>query len=1131
VASIRSTAFDQAERLILDGRLPEARTILVALCEEEPHNADPWLLIAAIDERFGLHQEAMNAYGQARALEPDSPEVGLAEARLLWLEGNWEEAIARARTIAERDPAYAENAAFASRGMRHLGRTREALEAAKRGLESSPGSAALWIERVAAERATGGDVATVIRAALDSDPDNEWLRLQLSNEAGTSNRDLATHLASGPFRHAALSNEASTRLRALRGEPLSCEDGRVLLSSFYDDTADTYDYHYQEVGRALARGVQSLAADFLEGDWRSLRLLDIGCGTGFVTGCLDGAWRQRIGIDISKAMLSRAVLNRRFDDVICGDWNHGIAVLRGGFDVALALDVIGDSDDPRAFIAQCAEILEPGGIVVITRGGDPSWGCERVLPLAVVEDDLDILAVEAGLTVVNHDRVRCAFGPSVIAERKCDVYRKPGIRRTGGTGRRRHDMEPPRRSGLDSLLEASRLTARGDAPKALAILESLREEHGERPEILFRLGFAQQSAGDLQAAKDTYARLIELDPDDPVALFQAGTVHHTLDDPGKAVELYERALKLDASLAIVAFNLSFAAEAQGALARALGSARYAHSLDPGNAAIADRLDHLEKHAAEEVKERCGAPEPGSVEGRVARASGHHRSGNQHRAISLLEPVVPDLLETNSGGIAVLAGAYRKSGRMEDAERVVTEAIAHRPDDPILLESLAGILAGKGELMAALREWERACAHSGPEGGQHSNRLFMYNYSDRFPGGEIARAHRSWGSALESAVEVAVPDFPVDRNPDRRLRLGYVSGDFHTHAVNCFFEPVLKHHDAEEFEVFCYSNTENEDEATQRIRFYTDRWRRIRHLDDDRAAAMIIGDRIDILVDLSGHTGHHRLGIFARKPAPVQATWIGYPNTTGLERIDYRITDHRADPPGDGETDYSEKLLRLPEGFHVFQPPPDSPPTWTDLDPASPGYTFGCCNNIYKVTPDVIRVWSAIMQRIDDSTIVLKSHSFDNDQLYENVWTRFEDNGIDRSRVKLMSAISATDHLSLMRRVEIGLDPFPYNGTTTTCDTLWMGVPVVTLAGDRHAARVGASILGNIGLPDLIARDRDEYISIAVDLAIDDARRKQIRSGLRDRVRCSPLMDYPGFTRSLEREFRRIWRAWCADTKL
>jgi len=1072
----------------------------------------------------------MNAYGQARALEPDSPEVGLAEARLLWLEGNWDEAIARARAIAESDPSYAENAVFASRGMRHLGRAREALEVAKRGLESTPGGAALWVERVAAERATGGNVATVIRAALESDPDNEWLRLQLSNEVGTNNRDFAVELASGPFRQAALGNEASTRLRALRGEPLSREDRRLLLSRFYDDAADTYDYHYQEMGRALARGIQSLIGDFLGGDWRGLRLVDIGCGTGFVTGCLDGVWRQRVGIDISRAMLSRAVLNRRFDDVVCGDWNQALEVLGGGFDVALALDAIADCDDPRAFIAEYTKILEPGGIAIITHGGDPSWGCERLLPPAVVEDDLDVLAVEAGLSVIDHDRVRRAFGPSVLSERKCGVYRKPGARRSGGAERRRHDMDPPRRSGLESLLEAYRLTAHGDAPKALAILESLRQKHGERPEILFRLGFAQQSAGDLQAARNTYTRLIELDPDDPVAQFQAGTVHQTLDDPGKAVELYERALKLDASLAIVAFNLSFAAEARGTLARALGSARYAHSLDPGNAAIAHRLAHLEKHVPVEVKERCGSPELDSVEGRIAHGSSHHRSGNQYRAISLLEPVLPDLLKTRSIGVAVLAGAYRKSGRMEDAERVVREAIDHWPEDPVLRESLAGILAGKGELIAALREWERACAHSGPEGGQHSNRLFMYNYSDRFSGGEIARAHRAWGRALEAAVEIAVPDLPVDRDPDRPLRLGYVSGDFHTHAVNCFFEPVLKHHDAEDFEVFCYSNTENEDEATQRIRFYTDHWRRIRHLDDDCAARMITRDRIDILVDLSGHTGHHRLGIFARKPAPVQATWIGYPNTTGLERIHYRITDHRADPPGDVQTDYSEKLLRLPEGFHVFQPPPDSPPTWTDLDPASPGYTFGCCNNIYKVTPEVIRVWSAIMRRIPDSTIVLKSHSFDNDQLYENVWTRFEENGIGRSRVKLMSAISATDHLNLMQRVEIGLDPFPYNGTTTTCDTLWMGVPVVTLAGDRHATRVGASILGNIGLPELIARDRDEYISIAVDLTTNDTRRKQIRSGLRDRMRCSALMDYPGFTRSLEHEFRRIWRAWCADTK-
>jgi len=344
----------------------------------------------------------------------------------------------------------------------------------------------------------------------------------------------------------------------------------------------------------------------------------------------------------------------------------------------------------------------------------------------------------------------------------------------------------------------------------------------------------------------------------------------------------------------------------------------------------------------------------------------------------------------------------------------------------------------------------------------------------------------------------------------------VSPDFTHHAVAYFIEPILAAHDRTRVEVFCYANVRVPDATTARLRTLADHWRDIAQLDDDAAAACIRQDEIDLLVDLAGHTAHHRLQVFARRPAPVQATWIGYPNTTGLDAIDYRLTDEICDPPGQTETWHSEKLVRLPSTFSCYQPDAAAPELNALPAVASGRITFGCFNNFAKITPEVIALWGQLIRQLPDAQLLLKSRGLEDPTTAARIRAAFANAGIGGARLALNGKeLSVHDHLQLYHGVDIGLDPFPYNGTTTTCEALWMGVPVITLAGNVHAARVGASLMAHVGLPDLVAATPDDYVAKAAALARDLPRLGTIRQTLRETMRRGPLCDAAKFTRQLE----------------
>jgi protein O-GlcNAc transferase len=473
--------------------------------------------------------------------------------------------------------------------------------------------------------------------------------------------------------------------------------------------------------------------------------------------------------------------------------------------------------------------------------------------------------------------------------------------------------------------------------------------------------------------------------------------------------------------------------------------------------------------------------------------------------------------------------HYQTGNLEQARCICDRILESHPDNVEALNLLGRICRAKGQFDEALIYVRRAVRIRPDNYGLYQNLVFSMLYNSRHVAHTLFSEHLQLARQFEGTLLPGVLPHANEKTPNRRLKIGYVSPDFRRHSVAYFIEPILLSHSREHFELFCYSLTSLEDEVTARMKRYADQWKNIAGMEDHQAAELIRTEGIDILVDLAGHAYNSRILIFARKPAPVQASWIGYPATTGFSSMDYKIVDGYTDPPGVTEQFYSEKLMRLPGCFLCYLPDKDSPEVGTLPVLISGEITFGSFNDFAKVTPEVVALWSAILKRIPDSTLMLKAISFSDRGIHQYVNDMFAKHGIDSERIELLPfAASFPEHLSLYNQIDIGLDPFPYNGTTTTCEALWMGVPVVTLAGNTHASRVGVSLLSNIGLPELIAETPDEYVAIAVTLAADVNRLQSLRARLRAAMEQSPLTDAARFTLNLENCYRKMWETWCAS---
>ena len=646
----------------------------------------------------------------------------------------------------------------------------------------------------------------------------------------------------------------------------------------------------------------------------------------------------------------------------------------------------------------------------------------------------------------------------------------------------------------------------------------------------YNLGVTLQALGRDADAVACYCRALSLAPGHLNARYNLGNALLALSRDEDAVACYRAVLDVVADHAGALVSLGVALQRLGQADEALACFTHAGTVSPDDPTVSTNLGmalHQAGRFGEAVPhlERALSLTPDRADLWYTLGTALHGIGRLGEAVTAFERALA--LDPAMTDAAYALGVVQQNGGQCDAAIVsYRRVLAACPDHAQAHNNLANTLMMLGQLDEALEHYaaERKLR---PENAQSaSNLLLARQYDPRVSRQTQADEARAWNAQFAAPLAQLAQPHQNDYDPDRRLRVGYVSSDFHRHPVGYFLAPILQAHDASRIDVYCYANNASEDDdLTARLRASASGgWRSIAGLDDDRAADLIREDGIDVLVDLSGHTAGHRLLTFARRPAPVQVSWLGYVDTTGLDAIDAVIADPIFCPP-DEEWSFSERVVCLPNVRWCYAGVEGAPPV-SELPALQRGTaTFGCFNSLAKLTPETVVLWARVLEAVPDSRLVLRAIGFGSQSARDRYLGLFASHGIDPARIALYGKCSHAEYLAAYDEIDVGLDPFPFNGGTVTAESLWMGVPVVTLAGERPVGRMGAAQLGAVGLPELVAESPDAYVEIAAGLAADLPRLATIRRELRPRLQASPLGDVPAFTRDLEAAYRDLWRNW------
>lgn len=729
--------------------------------------------------------------------------------------------------------------------------------------------------------------------------------------------------------------------------------------------------------------------------------------------------------------------------------------------------------------------------------------------------------------------------------------------------------EPGARSPALSHEAADRLIAEGNRAEAAGKVEEACERYREAARAApgyakahLNLGIGLEAIGDGDRALMAYETALAIDRAEPYANYNLGKLLYTRNEPARAERLLRQALRsrpefpearivlagvLQAHGALegAATELEAALELRpddfGALYRYAGVLRHLNRLDEAQAALrravaidpenADAnyelaillLARRELADAERLLRAVVKLHPDSLEARARLLDIYESRGDLPAAAAELEAVL-QLRPDWADALCNYGRMLKKLARLTEAESALRRAIAVDPKHAGAYCMLGSVLLGQCRTEEALELYRAARERCPGNFELESAELFALNNSDQIPDDALFAKHVAFGARIEKAHPPRFGTFRNVRDPGRRLRIGYVSGDFCYHVVAVFMIPVIERHDRSAAEVYCYSTGDRVDQFTRRLSERADVWREAASMSAPELADIINRDEIDILVDLAGHSGIPQLAVFAQQPAPVQATWLGYLNTTGMTRIAYRISDRFADPPGLTDRYHTESLVRLPHSQWCYRPfisaaHAETPPLERN------GYvTFGSFNQALKLSRGVRRLWTEILMRLPDSRMLILG--VEKGRAQDDLLADLTDAGVDASRIAILPYVSLQDYFRWLDSVDIALDTMPYSGGTTTCDALWMGVPVVTAPGSRPSSRSATSILTTVGLGEWIAATREDYVRLAVQFSRDKAVLNGLRESLRQRLRESPLMEEERFVRDLEAAYRWMWGNWC-----
>jgi predicted O-linked N-acetylglucosamine transferase (SPINDLY family) len=643
----------------------------------------------------------------------------------------------------------------------------------------------------------------------------------------------------------------------------------------------------------------------------------------------------------------------------------------------------------------------------------------------------------------------------------------------------------------------------------------------------FEIAFQHHSAGRLVEAEKLYRQILAIQPGSANVIHALGLIAHQTGRKEEAIEWIGQAIALDPKNAAAHSHLGEAYRASGRPEEAMAAYERALALQPDHPEARNNRGNVlrdrgalneaivEYQHAVRIRPDFAMAHNNLGLALASRGEFEEAAAAYRRALEI-QPAYPEAHYN-------LSVALAERGRIDEALTAYRRAQELHAGHPKAHNNLAVALLRQGQLDEAIAVFRRALELQPDDADLHSNlvhALHLHPGSDRTA---VAAERQRWNEQFCEPRKKSIPRHANDRNADRRLRIGYVSPDFCSHPVAFFFAPLLEAHDREQFEVFCYANLAKPDQVTERLRNASDAWRDVHAMPDAQMAETIRNDGIDILVDLAMHTGGNRLPVFARKPAPLQVSWLAYPGTTGVAAIDFRLSDGYLDPEAQDDTGPGGKIIRLPDCWCCYAPIVEFPAVGALPAESTGVVTFGSLNQFCKIHDGLLRSWASLLTQVPDSRLRMICPE---GQARERIRRLMAAQGVAEERMDLIKPCVWADYIRLFEGIDIALDSFPCNGMTTTCHSLWMGLPVVTRTGSRAVSRAGSSLLHAVGLPELVARTEEDYVKIAIDLAGDLPRLAELRRTLRSRMGASVLMDAPRFARNVEAAYRGMWRQWC-----
>jgi predicted O-linked N-acetylglucosamine transferase (SPINDLY family) len=682
---------------------------------------------------------------------------------------------------------------------------------------------------------------------------------------------------------------------------------------------------------------------------------------------------------------------------------------------------------------------------------------------------------------------------------------------------------------------ARRALNRGNHAEALVAIESALAKVPDDPALWCTCGAAHRHALEFDAALADYEQAIKLNPQFLQALSNLGEWHLARGSAKTALTWLNSALEIDPDFFEARVNRVAALFELGRFEEARGDAESLIASEPGRPEPYVNLGNILVHtgkAKQAVKLYRKALElrPDYAEAHFNLATLLGSQDDLKKAISYLERQIEERGESIHR-LGLLAAGHQAAGHLTKAEELCRRIIDRQPESLSAHITLASCISTGGDAAAALPVYERVMELDGSQASMASNVIFELNYLPDFSREEIFRRHLVWAERYEVPLTSKSSFDDRNRDPLRKLRIGYISGDFCAHPVGFLLRDILRNHDRKNFEIHCFSMLMRPDDVSADIQAAADVWEDVFLLGDEELVAMMHRAEIDVLVDLSGHTAFHRLLAFARRAAPVQATWIGYFHSTGMSSMDYFISDPYTSPTDSGQL-FSEAVVHLPHTRFCYSAPEYAAEVASLPAGESGPITFGSFNRLAKLNARVLDTWARILNAIPDSRLVLKAGAFGEVKVREQFVDRFANRGIDAARLDLRAASPHREMLDEYGDIDIALDPFPFNGGMTTLEALWMGVPVLTLEGDAVVSRQTYSALANLELTaELACPSVGAYVERAITLANDRATLMRLRSELRPRMASSAIRQPELFVRDLEVLYRNMWQAWCRGDKL